>query len=56
MREVEEALPPNTYRLRHLCDFDDGHDYSAPPEVHSGWGYEIHCVLQKIPPPSWPMA
>lgn len=55
MREFEEALEPNTYRLRHLRDNDMGHDYRIPPEKHSNWCYEIELVVQKIRTPDWRM-
>jgi SAM-dependent methyltransferase len=53
MSEVESALSPNTYRLRHLVDNDLGFTYWRPPEVHSGGCYEIEMVLEKIAEPSW---
>jgi SAM-dependent methyltransferase len=53
MAEVESALAPNTYRLRHLIDNDVGFTYSAPPELHSAGSYEIEMVLEKIARPSW---
>ncbi len=53
MEEVEEALAPNSYRLRHLIDNDVGFTYNLPPEVHSGGCYEIEMVLEKIAGPSW---
>ena len=51
--EVEQALVPNTYRLRHLVDNDAQFDYSIPPGRHSGGCYEIELVLEKIVPPPW---
>lgn len=53
MAEVEQALAPNTYRLRHLVDNDMKFVYKLPPEVHSGGCYEIEMVLEKIQEPSW---
>ena len=53
MSEIETALPPNTYRLRHLADNDLGYDYSIGPDRHAGGCYEIELVIQKIPPPQW---
>lgn len=53
MAEVEAALSPNTYRLRHLIDNDVRFTYALPPEVHSGGCYEIEMVLEKIREPSW---
>ena len=51
--EIEEALPVNSYRLRHLCDNDYGFDYSLTPDKPPSGGYEIELVLQKIAPPAW---
>lgn len=53
LKEIEETLDPNTYRVVHLRDNDDGHNYEIPPEVHSNWCYEIECVIKKINKPSW---
>jgi hypothetical protein len=33
MIDIEGALEPNTYRLRHLIDNDAGYGYSIPPDV-----------------------
>lgn len=51
--EFEEALAPNTYRVRHLRDCDDGYTYDAGPETHPGGCYEIELVVQKIEKPGW---
>lgn len=51
--EIDWALTPNTYRVRHLRDNDDDFDYSIPPDRHSDGCYEIECVIQKIQKPSW---
>lgn len=51
--EVESALPPNTYRVRHLRDNDEGYNYSIPPEKHADGCYEIELVIQKIQEPLW---
>jgi ADP-heptose:LPS heptosyltransferase/SAM-dependent methyltransferase len=53
IQEIEQALLPNTYRLRHLVDNDSHFDYSLPPEQHSGGCYEIELVIEKIAAPSW---
>lgn len=53
LHEVECALDPNTYRIRHLLDDDESFDYGIPPEIHSGGGYQIELVLEKIPQPTW---
>jgi SAM-dependent methyltransferase len=32
LREIEESLPVNGFRIRYLLDNDDGFNYAAPPE------------------------
>ena len=49
-------MRPNTYRVRHLRDNDEGYTYGIGPEAHSGGGYEIELVVQKIRPPGWELA
>ncbi len=56
LREFEASLRPNTYRVRHLRDNDEGFTYDIGPEEHSGGGYEIELVVQKIAPPRWDLA
>ncbi len=56
LHEFEASLPPNTYRIRHLRDNDENYTYEVGPEAHSGGGYEIELVLQKIPAPEWNLA
>lgn len=56
LHEIEFALAPNTYRVRHLRDNDDGFDYRIPPHQHSNGSYEIECVIQKLPKPTWELA
>jgi len=53
LQELEESLPPNSYRVRHLQDNDSGFDYSIPPEKHSSGCYEIEVVIQKMVAPDW---
>jgi SAM-dependent methyltransferase len=53
LKEIEESLLPNTYRIRLLTDGDHGFDYSIPPDTHSGGQYEITLVLEKIQKPTW---
>jgi SAM-dependent methyltransferase len=53
LREVEEVLEPNSYRILHLADNDLGFDYSVTP-LQAGVGcFEIELVLQKINKPVW---
>lgn len=53
LRSFEEALPINSYRVRHLVENDDDFDYSVPPERHSSGCYEIELVIEKIRQPAW---
>lgn len=46
--DIEIALQVNSYRIRHLCDNDDGFDYEIPDEVHSKGSYEVEVVVEKI--------
>ncbi|HVI49708.1 MAG TPA: class I SAM-dependent methyltransferase [Candidatus Sulfotelmatobacter sp.] len=50
---VENALPANSYRLRHLADNDFAYDYAIGPERHAVGCYEIEMVLEKIRQPGW---
>jgi len=54
MREIEESLEPNTYRVRILQDRDKDYDYSRPlSKGHPVGEYSIECVIEKIISPSW---
>lgn len=48
LKEFEDSLPINSFRVRHMRDNDIGHDYSDPQEVHGKWLYEIELVIQKL--------
>jgi glycosyltransferase involved in cell wall biosynthesis/SAM-dependent methyltransferase len=50
---VENALEPNSYRVRQLIDNDFAFGYAIPPNSHPGGCYEIELVVQKITQPSW---
>jgi SAM-dependent methyltransferase len=54
--EFETSLRPNTYRVRHLRDNDEGYTYEIGPEAHPGGGYEVELVVEKIRPPEWDLA
>jgi SAM-dependent methyltransferase len=56
LSEFEASLRPNTYRVRQLRDSDENYTYEKGPEEHSGGGYEIELVVQKIDPPGWDLA
>lgn len=51
--ELEEALVPNSYRLRWLGDLDDGYNYALPLDVEPQGASDIALVLQPIAPPEW---
>jgi SAM-dependent methyltransferase len=53
LREIEEVLEPNSYRIRHLIDNDFGFDYSLLPRQNSVGCQEIELVLEKIQQPAW---
>ena len=53
LQEVEQALAPNSYRVRHLADNDRDYDYGILPDRHAGGCYEIELVLEKIRQPEW---
>ncbi len=56
LREIEETLLPNSYRIESLRDCDDGYDYTRGPEVPIRFWeerIEVECVLRKIPIPAW---
>ncbi len=48
LTEIFESLPRNSYRIRHLQENDQNHDYSQPAEEHSKGQYEIECVIEKL--------
>lgn len=56
LAEFEEALEPNSYRVRFLEDGDKDFDYNIGPGKHSGGQYEITLVIQKIKKPDWSLA
>jgi SAM-dependent methyltransferase len=53
LAEFEAALPPNSYRVRHLLEDDRNFGYEDPPDQHAHGGYEIELVVQKIKIPDW---
>jgi len=53
LAEFEAALAPNSYRVRHLADNDRGYTYDIGADRHSGGGYEIELVVEKIRKPDW---
>lgn len=53
MKEIEESLQMNSYRLIYMKDCSEGFDYTISPEKHSCGEYQIELILQKITPPIW---
>ncbi len=51
--EIEEALVPNSYRVRWLGDLDDGYDYALPLGVEPRGASDIALVLQSMHLPEW---
>lgn len=48
LKEFEESLPHNSFRVRHLQDNDKYHDYDQPAGQHSKGQYELELVIEKI--------
>ena len=48
LKEFEDSLPINSYRVRHLRENDEGHDYTESNNKPGNWGYEIELVIQKL--------
>lgn len=53
LAEIEEALDPLSYRVRHLEEDDAGFDYGIPPERDGGGHHEIIAVIQRIRRPDY---
>lgn len=53
LKEIDEALDPFSYRIRHVEDNDRGFDYTVPPGSHAVGSYEIICVIEKIKRPKY---
>ena len=56
LASFEQALEPNSYRVRHLADNDDAFNYAIGPQDHSDGAYEIELVIEKIASPAWTLA
>lgn len=48
IREFEESLSVNSFRVRHLRDNDNGHKYNRDPKNHADGDYEIEIVVEKL--------
>lgn len=55
LKEIEESLQPNSYRVRFLEDGDLNFNYNVIPPAHSEGQYEITVVIQRIKVPEWIM-
>lgn len=53
LMEVEESLPTNGFRVRHLADNDAGFSYEKGINCQPQGGYEIELVIQKIHTPDY---
>jgi hypothetical protein len=53
LSEIEAAFPPNSFRVRHLCENDKGFDYSVMPQEPAAGCFEIELVIEKLPPLDW---
>ena len=53
LKEIEDSLPPNGFRVRYLFDADEGFNYSAPIGAVPLGIYQIETVIEKIGIPSY---
>lgn len=53
MAEVEEALPPNSYRVRWLGDADRDYAYQDTPDQEPTSESDVVAVLERITLPPW---
>lgn len=53
LHELAEAMPENSYRIRHMRENDADFDYSVLPRGPSHGCYEIEVVVEKIRKPNW---
>ncbi len=53
LKEFEDFLDENSYRVRFLEENDRGYDYTIGPEQHAIGCFEIVLVVEKIQKPSW---
>jgi hypothetical protein len=56
LRDIEESLEPNFYRIKHLADNDFGYAYNLEPDHHPLGCYEIELVVEKIAAPAWSLS
>jgi SAM-dependent methyltransferase len=53
LAEIEESLPINGFRVRHMLDNDDAFNYRDPLDAKPTGSYEIELVLERIMRPDW---
>lgn len=53
MAEIEEALVPNSYRVRWLGDDDTDYDYQLGRDDEPVGGRDILLAIERIAPPAW---
>lgn len=53
LAEIEDALPVNGYRIRHLADNDHDFNYDRGLDQPPVGGSEIELVIEKIRRPAW---
>ena len=53
LAEVEEALVPNSYRVRWLGDLDGGYDYDQPVAIEPTGDSDVGLVIERIAAPGW---
>jgi SAM-dependent methyltransferase len=53
LQEIEQSLPINGFRVRHLLDNDEGFNYGDPQGSRPRGNYQIETVVQRIDTPSY---
>ena len=53
LEEIEEALLPNSYRLRLAADGDDGYDYGLGHITAPVGRHDVLVVVERIATPTW---
>lgn len=53
LAEIDESLPINGFRIRHLMENDAGYNYSAPFDSHPANLCEIELVIERIERPPY---
>jgi SAM-dependent methyltransferase len=53
LAEIEESLPVNGFRVRHVLDNDYEFNYQDPLDAAPRGNFEIELVLERITPPAW---